>query len=644
MKISDIKTLNPLRLVKNKSEQNQPTLTTNETTTEDNGNKIKFVLAGLAVLGAAAAAGIAVRKGKHVDLSSIDFSDGSAFKKDGNKFSGIIKDILPNGDEIKLKYKNGELISSQRKGIQNFKKQYITTDGHKIVKKTEDGCAVFSDITEMAHQGKIKQTAIQRTQAEENAQKIAKEAQDKFNAPFEAGLSHKSAKESAHAFEQIHQKEIQAEALKRTKMEASAEIAAKKAQDKFNAPFEAGLSHKSAKESAHAFEQIHQKEIQAEALKRTKMEASAEIAAKKAQDKFNAPFEAGLSHKSAKESAQDLFIEHRKNSTVHPDFDDKGNLTKTVIKNKNGSTIEEIFDTEGNTVQRITKTPDGSVYYTSYHNGIKTVEKDGFHSYGTKITSHQGGKSQPIYREQHNLLEDSHKTVEHLEDGISKTTYTANGKTTVTYRDKKGNIIEEYVNSASSKKGGDIGPLDPGAEKVYEKWYIEYVKLCKKYGVEVRPCGVEGGAFSHYYELLQMEKGPEAWERYIKLQEYRSQYDDNAAIMQYLREFGGNDILAAAGFNKEVSKVLMKLDPETLEELIQIMQNKKIPANNITGMICEVLDTQSVYGYQDIRAAAKKVIAKYNKPVYTQASSWAHSTYQHAATQHATNHVQHVLA
>ena len=591
MKISDIKTLNPLRLVKNKSEQNQPTLTTNETTTEDNGNKIKFVLAGLAVLGAAAAAGIAVRKGKHVDLSSIDFSDGSAFKKDGNKFSGIIKDILPNGDEIKLKYKNGELISSQRKGIQNFKKQYITTDGHKIVKKTEDGCAVFSDITEMAHQGKIKQTAIQRTQAEENAQKIAKEAQDKFNAPFEAGLSHKSAKESAQAFEQIHQKEIQAEALKRTKMEASAEIAAKKAQDKFNAPFEAGLSHK-----------------------------------------------------SAKESAQDLFIEHRKNSTVHPDFDDKGNLTKTVIKNKNGSTIEEIFDTEGNTVQRITKTPDGSVYYTSYHNGIKTVEKDGFHSYGTKITSHQGGKSQPIYREQHNLLEDSHKTVEHLEDGISKTTYTANGKTTVTYRDKKGNIIEEYVNSASSKKGGDIGPLDPGAEKVYEKWYIEYVKLCKKYGVEVRPCGVEGGAFSHYYELLQMEKGPEAWERYIKLQEYRSQYDDNAAIMQYLREFGGNDILAAAGFNKEVSKVLMKLDPETLEELIQIMQNKKIPANNITGMICEVLDTQSVYGYQDIRAAAKKVIAKYNKPVYTQASSWAHSTYQHAATQHATNHVQHVLA
>ena len=374
------------------------------------------------------------------------------------------------------------------------------------------------------------------------------------------------------------------------------------------------------------------------------MEASAEIAAKKAQDKFNAPFEAGLSHKSAKESAQDLFIEHRKNSTVHPGFDDKGNLTKTVIKNKNGSTIEEIFDTEGNTVQRITKTPDGSVYYTSYHNGIKTIEKDGFHSYGTKITSHQGGKSQPIYREQHNLLEDSHKTVEHLEDGISKTTYTANGKTTVTYRDKKGNIIEEYVNSASSKKGGDIGPLDPGAEKVYEKWYIEYVKLCKKYGVEVRPCGVEGGAFSHYYELLQMEKGPEAWERYIKLQEYRSQYDDNAAIMQYLREFGGNDILAAAGFNKEVSKVLMKLDPETLEELIQIMQNKKIPANNITGMICEVLDTQSVYGYQDIRAAAKKVIAKYNKPVYTQASSWAHSTYQHAATQHATNHVQHVLA
>ena len=591
MKISDIKTLNPLRLVKNKSEQNQPTLTTNETTTEDNGNKIKFVLAGLAVLGAAAAAGIAVRKGKHVDLSSIDFSDGSAFKKDGNKFSGIIKDILPNGDEIKLKYKNGELISSQRKGIQNFKKQYITTDGHKIVKKTEDGCAVFSDITEMAHQGKIKQTAIQRTQAEENAQKIAKEAQDKFNAPFEAGLSHKSAKESAQAFEQIHQKEIQAEALKRTKMEASAEIAAKKAQDKFNAPFEAGLSHK-----------------------------------------------------SAKESAQDLFIEHRKNSTVHPYFDDKGNLTKTVIKNKNGSVIEEIFDAEGNVTQRITKMPDGTEYYTSYHNGIKTIEKDGCYSYGTKITSHQGGKSQPIYREQHNLLEDSHKTVEHLEDGISKTTYTANGKTTVTYRDKKGNIIEEYVNSASSKKGGDIGPLDPGAEKVYEKWYIEYVKLCKKYGVEVRPCGVEGGAFSHYYELLQMEKGPEAWERYIKLQEYRSQYDDNAAIMQYLREFGGNDILAAAGFNKEVSKVLMKLDPETLEELIQIMQNKKIPANNITGMICEVLDTQSVYGYQDIRAAAKKVIAKYNKPVYTQASSWAHSTYQHAATQHATNHVQHVLA
>lgn len=64
-------------------------------------------------------------------------------------------------------------------------------------------------------------------------------------------------------------------------------------------------------------------------------------------------------------------------------------------------------------------------------------------------------------------------------------------------------------------------------EKIFEPWYINYIKLCKQLGVSPRECGVKGGAFDHYLQLQQRQNA-DTYPDYVKTLQYRAGYDENA--------------------------------------------------------------------------------------------------------------------
>lgn len=85
---------------------------------------------GSSALDALALQGKALLK-KATTLKDVVFSRGVALNKNGDKFSGLIKDTLPNGDSVRLLYKNGALQQSTRKGSSCFDKCYIYRDDSK---------------------------------------------------------------------------------------------------------------------------------------------------------------------------------------------------------------------------------------------------------------------------------------------------------------------------------------------------------------------------------------------------------------------------------------------------------------------------------------------------------------------------------
>ena len=120
----------------------------------------------LTALGVAATAGVVVykiSKGKTVKLSDIKFDKGVASLKDsGKKFTGKIKDVLKNGDQIILEYKNGEIKNSTKKGSTLLQKFYDTAFcdgsgkyGGKFVTIIENGREHYVNISDTFKKGKI---------------------------------------------------------------------------------------------------------------------------------------------------------------------------------------------------------------------------------------------------------------------------------------------------------------------------------------------------------------------------------------------------------------------------------------------------------------------------------------------------------
>lgn len=110
-----------------KTQKNTNKQPQNITAENNNGNKkIALALLGMAAAGAAIAIGVAATKGNSAKLADINFNKGFATLKNGEEFTGKIKDTLKCGDLIEMKYKNGILQKSKRTGSKNFIKEFYT--------------------------------------------------------------------------------------------------------------------------------------------------------------------------------------------------------------------------------------------------------------------------------------------------------------------------------------------------------------------------------------------------------------------------------------------------------------------------------------------------------------------------------------
>lgn len=140
-------------------------------TIEDGDKKLKYALIGLAAVGTAIAAGVAIYKHKSTPdaaikavkettggdggqkvkklLSDIDFNAGEARLKDGKKFTGIIEDKLKNGDKITMEYVDGILQNSTRQGKKNIEKAYEVIDGRLQTTIKLDGKTKIVNIDDM---------------------------------------------------------------------------------------------------------------------------------------------------------------------------------------------------------------------------------------------------------------------------------------------------------------------------------------------------------------------------------------------------------------------------------------------------------------------------------------------------------------
>lgn len=242
-----------------------------------------------------------------------------------------------------------------------------------------------------------------------------------------------------------------------------------------------------------------------------------------------------------------------------------GEQVKLVTtKNKDHSTTLSEFSLDGKFLRERRVTANTS-HAISFNDDMKTtVAIDAKGNIKTKLFGKdKNGKFKLIQSETHNK-NGSQKLVEHLDDGNTKITISDRDKRVITVRDKKGKILsEEHINTSQSK------PPDAPKQKVLAAWYVNYLQLCKKFGVQPRICGVSGGAWDHFYELNLRATDPEAYKSYLRLQSYRARYDEKAQLMEALR--GGKlpiSSLEKAAENKEYYGAISKLNEiEKAEEL-----------------------------------------------------------------------------
>ncbi len=291
-------------------------------------------------------------------------------------------------------------------------------------------------------------------------------------------------------------------------------------------------------------------------------------------------------------------IIQRKHSTVYR----KNNLDGTIVettKSKQSEIIEKL-DKNSGVICRTTKLKKNGVKHsttnTTYNSSGKfTTTRVG----NTVITKHYikngKGKNQLVTRSRFN--NDECKKVYHLGDKNSTTHIVVdnyiNSETRYTIRDKKGNILFDKVFPLGN------APNPPEDKpKLLADWYLHYLKLCKKYNVKPRMCGITGGAFSHYYELSLREANYKNYLKYLRLQEYRASYDNKAKLMNILRSIDDKShsqidvdnflqtysTLSESEKTQTLNSLIKQRDYDVLSDVIQAAKSKETLFGKITAL------------------------------------------------------------
>lgn len=122
--------------------------------TKKNKKKKIAIVIGTILAAATAICGtiLAVKHGKSVKLQDIKFDKGIANLKNGEKFTGKIKDTLKNGDKITLEYIDGVIQKSTRQGSKSIEKAYQTINNEKVVNILENGVSKKVNITQIQNE------------------------------------------------------------------------------------------------------------------------------------------------------------------------------------------------------------------------------------------------------------------------------------------------------------------------------------------------------------------------------------------------------------------------------------------------------------------------------------------------------------
>lgn len=197
------------------------------------------------------------------------------------------------------------------------------------------------------------------------------------------------------------------------------------------------------------------------------------------------------------------------------------------------------------------------------------------------------------------------KTVEHLNNGLKKgltrVTYSGNNKEMVLIRDKKGKILEVIRKDASKPA------VPPAASKELNLWYKEYLKMCKEEGIQPRA----EGYWMHYRELCMKKNNPAEYESYIRIRNYRSKYNQNAAELRFLDE--------APELNKktfdEVSKIIRENKYEfhfdNVKFLCKALEEKRVSKKDLDEVL-SYLYGERVNNYHDFRIVLEIILDKIN--------------------------------
>ena len=248
----------------------QETQTQTQQQIEDGDKKSQDILkwAGIIAAGALLVGGTiyGIKKGKTTSLEDIDFNKGIAkLKQSGEEFSGTIKHKLKNGDKLTMTYENGILKESTRKGNKAFTKTYeYDTDG-KISKLVKDGRELNTAekrkltkrILDETHERDIQIEALERTREARNTEIKAQEFQERIFKNVDKSTQ-KSAEESANILDQLLDEKYKQEALER----ADAKVAAKEFEQKAQKEYFSRVDKtggKVARESARKFMTPEQK-------------------------------------------------------------------------------------------------------------------------------------------------------------------------------------------------------------------------------------------------------------------------------------------------------------------------------------------------------------------------------------------------
>ncbi len=244
--------------------------------------------------------------------------------------------------------------------------------------------------------------------------------------------------------------------------------------------------------------------------------------------------------------------------------------SEITAKPKKDIEVKDFSESEEKVKLKTTILPDGQKCTTCSKERIKTIQTiDLPRACSSKTYIEQKGKYVPLRRDFHKVFQNKHKIIEHFPDGTTKITLTDNEGSKIIFKDRKGNTITPDIAKFKAHIEKDADLINNDTESLSSGWYKEYQNLCKKYNEFQRPLGVPCGANDHYFELLQRDMESEVWAEYLKIEQFRTSYDDNSRLMKYLREKDNSKIFDNQKLTAEDTQTLINSDAKSFLNAIR---------------------------------------------------------------------------